>query len=294
MAKAKAKTKTQEETQEPNIFILVDTSYWIFYRYYAISQWWGHSNPETPLTNPYENIEFVEKFMKTFNESLEGFKKKQKIHKKKTTIIAVRDCPRATIWRNNLYSDYKATRDKATRDKGDEFGGAPFFKHIYQDANKLLYEAGANAILQFPNLEADDVIALTKNYIRNKYVDAQIYIIANDHDYLQLLDEHTEIVNFQNKFLKEASKVFREPEKNLFYKIVLGDKSDNIMPIFKKCGPKTCEKYYENNELFLEALKKENAYEKYELNKKLVDFRELPHELVSSFTKENSELLEKL
>jgi hypothetical protein len=43
--------------------------------------------------------------------------------------------------------------------------------------------------------------------------------------------------------------------------------------------------------LFLEALKKENAYEKYELNKKLVDFRELPLELVSSFTKENIELL---
>jgi 5'-3' exonuclease len=286
---AKAKAKTQEETQEPKIFILVDTSYWIFYRYYAISQWWGHSNPETPLTNPYENTEFVEKFMKTFNTSLEGFKKKQKIHKKTTTVIAARDCPRASIWRNNLYSDYKGTRDK-----GDEFGGAPFFKHIYQDANKLLYEAGANAIIQFPNLEADDVIALTKNYIRNKYVDAQIYIIANDHDYLQLLDEHTEIVNFQNKFLKEGSKVFREPEKNLFYKIVLGDKSDNINPIFKKCGPKTCEAYYENNELFLEALKKENAYEKYELNKKLVDFRELPDELVSTFLAHNNDLLAKL
>ena len=274
---------------EPKIFVLVDTSYWIFYRYFAIIQWWGHSNPETPLTNPYENEEFVEKFMKTFSESLTGFKKKQKIHKKKSTIIAVRDCPRKSIWRNALFSEYKGSRTK-----GEEFNGSPFFKHIYQDNNKLLYEAGADAILQFPNLEADDIIALTKNHIRQKYADAQIYIIANDHDYLQLLDDNTEIVNFQNKFLKEAKKVFSEPQKNLFYKIVLGDKSDNIMPIFKKCGPKTCEKYYENNDLFLEALKKENAYEKYELNKKLVDFKELPLELVSGFTQENSELLEKL
>jgi hypothetical protein len=46
--------------------------------------------------------------------------------------------------------------------------------------------------------------------------------------------------------------------------------------------------------LFLEALKKENAYEKYELNKKLVDFRELPLEIVNNFVKENSELLDKL
>ena len=276
-------------TSEPKIFVLVDTSYWIFYRYFAIIQWWGHSNPETPLTNPYENEEFVEKFMKTFSESLTGFKKKQKIHKKKVTIIAARDCPRTSIWRNALFSEYKGSRTK-----GDDFLGGPFFKHIYQDNNKLLYEAGADAILQFPNLEADDIIALTKNHIRQKYADAKIYIIANDHDYLQLLDDNTEIVNFQNKFLKEAKKVFSEPQKNLFYKIVLGDKSDNIMPIFKKCGPKTCEKYYENNDLFLEALKKENAYEKYELNKKLVDFRELPDELVSGFIKENSELLDKL
>ena len=213
-------------TSEPKIFILVDTSYWIFYRYFAIIQWWGHSNPESPLTNPYENEEFVEKFMKTFSESLTGFKKKQKIHKKNPTIIAVRDCPRTSIWRNALFSEYKGSRTK-----GEDFLGGPFFKHIYQDNNKLLYEAGTNAVLQFPNLEADDIIALTKNHIRQKYADAKIYIIANDHDYLQLLDDNTEIVNFQNKFLKEGSKVFSEPQKNLFYKIVLGDKSDNIMKI---------------------------------------------------------------
>ena len=275
---------------EPKIFVLVDTSYWIFYRYFAIIQWWGHSNPETPLTNPYENEEFVEKFMKTFSESLTGFKKKQKIHKKKVTIIAARDCPRTSIWRNALYSEYKGSRTKS-----DDFLGGPFFKHIYQDNNKLLYEAGADAILQFPNLEADDIIALTKNHIRAKYPDSKIYIIANDHDYLQLLDEETEIVNFQYKFLKEAKKVFTEPAKNLFYKIVLGDKSDNIMPVFKKCGPKTCEKYYENNEAFNEALLKEvGAQEKYELNKKLVSFEEIPQDLITSFKTKNYELLQSL
>jgi hypothetical protein len=46
--------------------------------------------------------------------------------------------------------------------------------------------------------------------------------------------------------------------------------------------------------LFLEALKKENAYEKYELNKKLVDFRELPDELVDKFLADNADMLCKL
>jgi len=283
--------------EQPKIFILVDTSYWIFYRYYAILQWWNHAKTKQPLPeNHIENEEFLEKFTKTFLESLELFKKKQKLHKQRnksalnTTIIAVRDCPRKDIWRNTLYEHYKGTR---TQD--NSFNGAPFFKYIYQNNNQKLYEAGVNHILQFPNLEADDIIALTKNHIRAKYPDAKIYIIANDHDYLQLLDYQTEIINFQYKFLKEAKKVFTEPAKNLFYKIVLGDKSDNIMPVFKKCGPKTCEMYYANKEAFKEALLKEvGAQEKYELNKKLVSFEEIPHTLIESFKKENNELLQSL
>ena len=271
------------------VFILVDTSYWIFYRYFAIMQWWKHAKSEIDLnSNPYDNEEFVEKFVKTFVESLEGFKKKQKLHQQRSkpetpcTIIAARDCPRKEIWRNSLYTSYKETRDK-----DDSFMGGPFFKHVYKEENKLIYQAGANYVLQFPNLEADDIVAITKKNIRQKYPEAKIIILANDHDYLQLLDNYTEIINFQNKNLREAKKVFPEADKNLFYKIVLGDKSDNIMQIFKKCGPKTCEKYYKNNELFLEALTKDKeSKEKYELNKKLVDFNEIPETLVNGLLEE--------
>ena len=271
------------------VFILVDTSYWIFYRYFAIMQWWKHAKPDDDLfENPYENEEFVEKFIKTFIESLEGFKKKQKLHKQRykpatpTTIIAARDCPRSEIWRNDMYNSYKETRTK-----DDSFMGGPFFKEVYKENNKLLFEAGVNHVLRFPNLEGDDIIAICKKLIRQKYPHARIIILANDHDYLQLLDDYTEIINFQNKNLRESKKVFAEPKKNLFYKIVLGDKSDNIFPVFKKCGPKTCEKYYENEALFLEALTKESgAKEKYELNKKLVDFNEIPETLVNGLLEE--------
>lgn len=278
-------------------FILVDTSYWIFYRYFAIMQWWKHTNPDIELfEDPYDTPEFLEKFIKTFVESLEGFKKKQKLHKQRSkpetpcTIIAARDCPRKEIWRNKLYNSYKETRDK-----DDSFMGGPFFKHVYQDNNKLLYDAGINHVLKFPNLEADDIVSITKKYLRNKYQDSIIYIIANDHDYLQLLDENTEIINFQNKNLRENKKVFPEANKNLFYKIVLGDKSDNIMPVFKKCGPKTCEKYYENKELFLEALAKDKeAKDKFELNKKIIDFNEIPEELVNEFLQEYKSVFDTL
>ena len=96
-------------TETNKTFILVDTSYWIFYRYFALLQWWNHAKPDNPLgEDPYKNEEFVEKFIKTFTESLDGFKKKQKLHKQRgkpetpCTIIACRDCPRKEIWRNSF------------------------------------------------------------------------------------------------------------------------------------------------------------------------------------------------
>ena len=275
------------------VFILIDTSYWIFYRYFALLQWWKHAKPDNPLgEDPYKNEEFVEKFVKTFTESLENFKKKQKLHKQRgkpvrpCTIIACRDCPRKEIWRNALYNKYKETRDK-----DDSFMGGPFFKLVYQNNNELLFKAGVNHVLKFPNLEGDDIVAICKKQIRLKYCEAPIIILANDHDYLQLLDDYSEIINFQQKNLREAKKVFPEADKNLFYKIVLGDKSDNILPVFKKCGPKTCEKYYDNNKLFLEALtKEEGTKEKYELNKKLVSFDEIPEKLVNAVLEEYKEI----
>jgi len=258
-------------------YIIVDTSYWIFYRYFALMQWWKHAKTDTELPeNPYDCPEFVEKFIKTFTESIETFKKKQKIHKQHCHIIAARDCPRKEIWRNKLYPKYKESRDK-----DDGFMGGNFFKLVYDNDNELILKAKIDYVLKYPNLEADDIVAITKNMIREKYPDAPIYIIANDHDYLQLLDNKCEIINFQQKSLRENKKVFLEAKKNLFYKIVLGDKSDCISSVFKKCGPKTAEKYYNDPEELRKAFSKEDGtQEKFDLNKKIISFSEIPEELV--------------
>ena len=259
-------------------FLLIDTSYIIFYRYYALIQWWKLAKKDIVLpNNPYESSEFVEKFIKLFLEQINIIKKKLKIHKEECTVIAARDCPRKEIWRNELFPQYKESRYK-----DDAFMGGEFFKLVY--TNNLLEKAGVEYIFKYDKLEADDIIAIIKNYIRKKYPQANIYIITNDQDYLQLSDENTKIFNLQFKNLQENKKVFAEAEKNLFYKIVLGDKSDCIPPILFGCGPKTCETYYKNQELFLKVLEKtEGAKEKYNLNKKLVDFNEIPNHLIEEF-----------
>ena len=39
--------------------ILIDISYYIFYRYYALHSWWKLAKPDEELVVPFENEEFV-------------------------------------------------------------------------------------------------------------------------------------------------------------------------------------------------------------------------------------------
>jgi 5'-3' exonuclease len=274
-------------------FIIIDLSYYIFYRYYALIRWWKIAKPEEELGVPIENQEFVEKFRKTFVEKIREIEKKlmkfnktnkaNKVNKAEPCfIIGAQDCPRLEIWRHKYYTQYKANRGN-----DDEFMGGPFFKMAYEEI--LGPDADADAsicktILKHPHLEADDCIALICKYILKTHEEANIYIIANDMDYLQLADEKVQIITLQFKNLQESKHASGKSERDLFNKILLGDKSDNIPPVFAKCGPKTVNKYYEDRELFEKKLDEvEGAREKYERNKKIIDFNEIPTELVDSF-----------
>jgi 5'-3' exonuclease len=251
--------------------ILIDLSYFIFYRYYALIQWWKLAKPDDVLDNPSENEEFIKKFIKTFVDKFNEIPKKLKL--KNFLIIGGKDCPREQIWRNSLFNNYKEQRVY-----DDSFMGGYFFKLAYEEIIPKLCP-----IINCDKLEADDCIALLAKHIKNKYDNKKIFIIANDMDYLQLADDTIKIINLKYKNLQESKNSTGNKECDLFCKIVLGDKSDNIPPIFKKCGPKTAINYYENRELFLEQLNKENALERFTLNNKIINFNEIPEELQKQF-----------
>ena len=59
-------------------YILVDASYFIFFRVFALHIWWKNAKPDETLGNPIENEEFVEKFKSTFESKLYELKKKLK------------------------------------------------------------------------------------------------------------------------------------------------------------------------------------------------------------------------
>jgi 5'-3' exonuclease len=261
------------------IFVFVDGSYYCFYRYFALQKWWQNAYPNEPLHDPFQNETFVQKFKKTFIDNLNKIPLKLNIHNSsiKPVLIIGQDCKRENIWRNKLFSNYKANRTK-----DDEFMGGPFFKMAYED--QLFQKGGAKAILKHPHLEADDCIALSVKHLINKYPKCQIYIITSDNDYLQLNAPNVFLYTLGYKNLADRKTSTGNSAHDLQMKILMGDKSDNIPSVFPKCGIKTAQKCIQDAE-FLKKKMNNNSqyYAQYELNEKLVSFDKIPTKLVNEF-----------
>ena len=86
-------------------FILIDGSYFIFYRFFALLNWFKLAKKEQIIDKenpPFENTEFLEKFEKTFISKMKEIQKKLKIEN--PIVIVGRDCPRKTIWRMKYFT----------------------------------------------------------------------------------------------------------------------------------------------------------------------------------------------
>lgn len=272
--------ETDISTMNPT-FIFVDGSYYCFYRYFALQQWWKNAYPEEELNNPYENEKFVEKFRKTFINNLEQIPKKLKIHKEqvKPILIVGKDCKRDHIWRNDIFKDYKANRANGPE---DGFMGGPFFKMAYEE--QLFQQGGAKAILKHPRLEADDCIAISVKYLLNKYPLCKIYIITSDKDYLQLNAHNVDLFTLTYKNLADGKTATGNADDDLKIKIIMGDTSDNIPSVFPKCGIKTAQKCIEDEEFFKKKMGDNPLYyEQYRLNETLVSFDKIPSIYVEEF-----------
>jgi 5'-3' exonuclease len=243
--------------------LCLDLSYYIFYRYHAISTWLKKRDE----TDNYEEI-FLNKYHEMFEKKLAEIVKKYKV--KWYNVYLAKDCIREQIWRNEFYDKYKEGRNEELQ---------LINKTFKETALRLivLKEKYGFHIIEHETLEADDVIALLKKHIKSELI-----IITNDNDYIQLCDENTKIYNLQDQEIKKRIKL--SPKIYLECKIIMGDKSDNINAIMKKIGPKTAEKLACNSELLEEFLSKnESAKANYEINKRLIDFEMIPIELQNAF-----------
>ena len=59
-----------------NKYLLIDGSYFIFYRVFALQMWWKNAKPAEELLNPYTTDIFKEKYIETFLLKMNEIKKK--------------------------------------------------------------------------------------------------------------------------------------------------------------------------------------------------------------------------
>lgn len=259
--------------------VLVDTSYFVFYRYYATFNWYKkQATTQVEASQIMNDPVFMDKFTKMFSNALTDIVKTYKVTHASNLVLA-RDCSRDSIWRHQHYSAYKATRDE----KSNTFN-KDVFSYAFSTLLPSLQDKMGFQSIGHRKLEADDVIALITKRLLNTSTAVNIVIITNDNDYIQLLDHEAlteggthslRIVNLQQKDI--CARVGCSPKQYIIVKKLIGDKSDNIPAIVKKCGEKTALKLANNRTMFDNLMATdENARSQYILNELLMDFDKIP------------------
>jgi len=253
-----------------NNIVLIDCSYYIFHRYFATYRWFTFQKIDISTDDIVDNEIFIRAFYKHINNDIKKICKMWKINI--SNIILCNDCLRSDIWRNDIYDKYKATRVQKTN----------FNKKIFTIFGEYVKQLGIQNISS-QRLEGDDIIYLSHKYIKqNISNNNNIIIITNDNDFLQLIDYNVLIYNMQFKELKARG--FEDPTVDLLFKVIFGDRSDNIYKI-GACITK-------NNALILAKMPfekriqyiRENGLEdKYNLNMQLVSFENIPIKYIDIF-----------
>lgn len=215
--------------------LLVDLGYATFYRFNATKTWYKHSHPEEKeewSKKDYEwgdNEEFMEKFNNQYIKCIKDVAKKFKIPVH--NVILAQDCSSCNNWRNALFSDYKLTR-KELRDKNG-FDGAKVFKTAHTYTFGAMAKNEGFKLIKHNEIEADDINAIITKYYQTFYPKEDVYILASDKDYLQLSNGKLHLIDFKGKILnsKTIDPKNADGTYQLWYKIIVGDKSDNIAPL---------------------------------------------------------------
>jgi 5'-3' exonuclease len=256
--------------------MLIDTSYYVFYKYFSVYNWCKKQNANVNVDTIMQDDVFVQKYNKMFEKTFVDICKDNKI-KEYSNVVFMKDCPRDKIWRHQHIDGYKENREDNKRSFNRNV-----FTHTYQNLIPSLEQKYGVQVFGHDHLEADDVVAIVATKIMEVFNDTELVIITNDNDYIQLHNHangnQLKITNLQGKNI--CDRVGCNPKIYIQMKKILGDKSDNIPSIMKKCGEKTALKYATNDTLLQELLESNQSIkERFNLNEHMVDFKFIPNEL---------------
>ena len=128
---------------------------------------------------------------------------------------------------------YKGTRLESH--KKNKFNSFNIFSYMKSKFIPTLKDNNNNnmKIIVCPKCEADDIIGQLSLYIHKLYIEKQwklnnIYILANDNDYLQVCNKNIKLINGLGKIISGEQGTYKMGDKYLLSKILCGDRSDNI------------------------------------------------------------------
>ncbi len=203
-------------------------------------------------------------------------------------VIIAKDCRKKNIWRRDLFQEYKLHR--MVENVAPEGLNR---KYIFQYVDKVLLPSLESRGIVFTmandTAEGDDIIAISKNYIRSKEPNREIVILGSDGDFMQLIDDNTLIFTTQGECINDKSQ--GSPKRDLLYKILIGDGSDGIPGCFTKvkgdkilsrgAGKVAINKLINEDGLLKQKFKEyPKAVEQFKLNSKIIDFRNIPKVIV--------------
>ena len=202
--------------KKPAPFILVDGSSYLYRAYHAMSQA-NLTNAEGHSTGAiYGVVNMLKKLL---------------THYKPDHIAVVFDAKGKTF-RNDLYSEYKATRPPMPDDLREQI--EPLHDVVRAMGFPLIMVAG---------VEADDVIGTLAQQATDLKIDT--VISTGDKDMAQLVNEHVTLINTMSNTVTDIQAVQDKygiaPNRIIDYLALMGDKVDNI-PGVPSVGPKTATK----------------------------------------------------
>jgi DNA polymerase-1 len=179
-------------------------------------------------------------FLKSLGFAIRSFKP--------TRVVLVFDGKGGSQRRRRIYKDYKANRKPPTRlnrsyDMTTDEQERENMKYQLVSLVEMV-ECLPVSILALDNIEADDAIAYMSELVTKNGGTSIIY--STDKDFLQMVNESVKLYNPVKKKTFDVDVVLEtygvHPSNFVFYRALLGDKSDNIDGI-KGAGEKTVLKY---------------------------------------------------
>jgi DNA polymerase-1 len=179
-------------------------------------------------------------FMKSLGFAIRSFKP--------TRVVLVFDGKGGSQRRRKIYKEYKANRKPPTRlnRSYDMTTDEQERENMKWQLVSLvdMVECLPVSILALDNIEADDAIAYMSELVTKNGGNSIIY--STDKDFLQMVNENVKLYNPVKKKTFDVDIVLEtygvHPNNFVFYRSLLGDKSDNIDGI-KGAGEKTVLKY---------------------------------------------------